>query len=306
VSGASVDLVGSFVVRSEEELPSGADGTYAFSTTPGDSVEFSYYGRQVELTVSEGPDRSKWAVLVDGEPVIEDDELLVLDGYSPTERFEVTTVVDAGADGPHVLAVINTNDRNEDATGFTLSIGQFEVLPPPRQSDLGTVLGLLFLVELLGLGFAAVTRGGFNRLAATMTTKRTIMLALSVYAVIAVWGYFLDAVIEFWFLACLVAVVQGGSQALSRSLYAGMSPTSESGEFFGFFSVMSKFSAILGPLLFAGAVALFGSSRPAILSIVVFFIVGIVLLRRVDVDEGRRVAHEADAEAAAANLIDDD
>jgi UMF1 family MFS transporter len=75
-----------------------------------------------------------------------------------------------------------------------------------------------------------------------------------------------------------------------------MSPTSVSGEFFGFFSVMSKFSAILGPVLFAGAVALFGSSRPAVLSLVLFFIVGIVLLGRVDVEAGQRIARAADAE----------
>jgi UMF1 family MFS transporter len=75
-----------------------------------------------------------------------------------------------------------------------------------------------------------------------------------------------------------------------------MSPTSVSGEFFGFFSVMSKFSAILGPVLFAGAVAIFGSSRPAVLSLVLFFIVGIILLARVDVDAGRRTAQQADEE----------
>ncbi len=85
-----------------------------------------------------------------------------------------------------------------------------------------------------------------------------------------------------------------------------MSPTSESGEFFGFFSVMSKFSAIAGPLIFAGAVALFDSSRPAILFVVAFFVVGIALLLRVDVDEGRRVAREADREIAAAHLLDSD
>ncbi len=113
---------------------------------------------------------------------------------------------------------------------------------------------------------------------------------------VAVWGFFLDAVIEFWFLAWMVAVVQGGSQALSRSLYAAMSPTSVSGEFFGFFSVMSKFSSILGPVIFAGAAAIFGSSRPAVLSLVVFFVVGIALLSRVDVAEGRRVALAADSE----------
>jgi UMF1 family MFS transporter len=69
---------------------------------------------------------------------------------------------------------------------------------------------------------------------------------------------------------------------------------------------MSKFSAIVGPLLFVLAVAVFGSSRPAILSIVVFFVVGIILLNRVDVDEGRRVAREADAAAAAAGAIEAD
>jgi MFS-type transporter involved in bile tolerance (Atg22 family) len=306
VDGGSVDLSGSFVVLAESDLPSSAGGAYAFTPSPGDFTEFTYNGREVELTLSEGPDRSKWAVLIDGEPVLDDDELLVIDGYNPTERFEVTTKIDAGSDGRHVLSLINTNDQGEDSSGFVMAIGRVEVLPPPRQSNLGTILGLLLTVQLVGLGFAAITRRGFGDLAATMTTKRTIILALVVYSVIAVWGFFLDAVIEFWFLAWLVAVVQGGSQALSRSLYAGMSPASESGEFFGFFSVMSKFSAIVGPLLFVGAVAVFGSSRPAILSIVVFFVVGIALLLRVDVDEGRRVAREADAAAAAANLIEGD
>jgi UMF1 family MFS transporter len=102
----------------------------------------------------------------------------------------------------------------------------------------------------------------------------------------------------------MVAVVQGGSQALSRSLYASMAPKALSGEFFGFFSVMSKFSAILGPLLFVGAVTLFGSSRPAVLGLIVFFVVGIYLLNRVDETEGRRVAREADDAAAAAGIIE--
>ena len=160
------------------------------------------------------------------------------------------------------------------------------------------------VVEVIGLLLAAVLgRPLFSGLADRMTTKRTIVLALTVYAAIAVWGFVLDSVIEFWFLAFMVAVVQGGSQALSRSLYASMSPKALSGEFFGFFSVMSKFSAILGPLVFASAVGVFGSSRPAILFIASFFIVGIALLLRVDVDEGRRVAHEADVAAANAHLV---
>jgi UMF1 family MFS transporter len=136
-------------------------------------------------------------------------------------------------------------------------------------------------------------------LANTIDTKRAILLAILVYIVIAIWGFFLDSVVEFWFLAWMVAVVQGGSQALSRSLFSSMSPASKSGEFFGLFGVMEKFSAIVGPLIFAFVAASLGSSRPAVLSIVVFFIVGGFLLTRVDVDEGRRVARAEDAAAVA-------
>jgi len=106
-------------------------------------------------------------------------------------------------------------------------------------------------------------------------------------------------VIEFWFLAWMVAVVQGGSQALSRSLYAAMSPSYKSGEFFGLFGIMEKFSAIVGPLTFAAAGVIFGSSRPAVLSLVLFFIVGGYILMRVNVPEGKRVARQDDAQYLA-------
>jgi len=144
--------------------------------------------------------------------------------------------------------------------------------------SIGTILGVIAAVEAVGVVLALLLgRPLFSR------------------AVIAVWGYFLNSVVEFWLLAWMVAVVQGGSQALSRSLYARLSPAAKSGEFFGLFGVMEKFSAILGPLLFAAAVALFGSSRPAIFSLIVFFIVGILMLRSVNIEEGVRVAREEDA-----------
>ncbi len=164
--------------------------------------------------------------------------------------------------------------------------------------NLGLVLGTILAVQGVGVVFALLLgRPLFGRLAATFDTRRSIVLSLVVYAVISVWGYFLNSVIEFWMLAWMVAIVQGGSQALSRSLYASLSPAAKSGEFFGLFGVMEKFSSILGPLLFAGAVAIFGNSRPAILSLITFFIIGIVLLRNVNVDEGARVAREEDARA---------
>ncbi len=94
----------------------------------------------------------------------------------------------------------------------------------------------------------------------------------------------------------MVAIVQGGSQALSRSLYASLSPPSMSGEFFGLFSIMSKFASFLSPVFFVVAIALFDSSRPGVLSIVVFFLVGGLLLSRVNVSAGRKTAQEKEAE----------
>jgi UMF1 family MFS transporter len=170
------------------------------------------------------------------------------------------------------------------------------VLPTSMTSNIGFILGLIIAVELVGLLLAFLLGNPlFSGLAEMLDTKRSVLLALLVYAVISIWGFFLNSVIEFWFLAWMVAIVQGGSQALSRSLYASMSPASKSGEFFGLFGIMEKFSAIFGPLIFAAAVATFGSSRPAVLSIVAFFIVGGLLLITVNVEEGRSVAQAEDA-----------
>jgi UMF1 family MFS transporter len=93
----------------------------------------------------------------------------------------------------------------------------------------------------------------------------------------------------------MAAVVQGGSQALSRSLYAAMSPAAKSGEFFGLFGVMEKFSAIIGPLFFAAAGIIFGSSRPAVLSLIALFFIGGYVLTKVNVEAGKRIAQEEDA-----------
>jgi len=291
----AIEAGGAWAVFSQDDLGAGAHSDYAMADETGATITFAYNGREIAVTYGKGPDHGEWAVLIDGEPVTDGDEPLVVDGYNEAVRFGEREIVDAGEAGEHVLTLINTGISDPDSTGTVMTIGGLEVLEPTRESSLGTLLGLLLLVEI-ACALLALLVGPrlLTGVASRMTTKRTILLALTVYSVIAVWGFFLDTVIEFWFLAWMVAVVQGGSQALSRSLYAAMSPASMSGEFFGFFSIMSKFSAIVGPLIFASAIFLFGSSRPAVLGIVVFFVAGGLLLRRVDVEEGRRVAEEAD------------
>jgi MFS transporter, UMF1 family len=99
-------------------------------------------------------------------------------------------------------------------------------------------------------------------------------------------------------LAILVGMVQGGTQALSRSMFASMIPRHKSSEFFAFFGVFERYAGILGPLVFASMVDATGSSRNAILAVLAFFIVGGAVLSMVDVESGRRAARAAEAEVS--------
>ena len=98
---------------------------------------------------------------------------------------------------------------------------------------------------------------------------------------------------DFLVLAVLVGMVQGGTQALSRSLFANLIPAERSGEFFGLFSVFEKFAGILGPWAFSIAIVLTGSSRTAILAVILFFVVGGGMLMLVDVEKGREAVGRA-------------
>jgi MFS transporter, UMF1 family len=152
------------------------------------------------------------------------------------------------------------------------------------------------LVQFLGIPFTFL----YGMLAGRIGAKPSIFLTLVIYAVIVTLGYFMKTATHFYILAALVAIVQGGSQALSRSLFASMIPRFKSSEFFGFFSVFEKFAGLFGPLLFSLSIAIFGSSQVALLSVIAFFVVGGAILVFVNVDEGRRVARQVEAEHAAA------
>jgi UMF1 family MFS transporter len=173
---------------------------------------------------------------------------------------------------------INTIIRMASIYGSQLGIGQ---------SDL--ILALL-LVQFVGIPFAFA----FGRLAEGIGAKRSIFLSLAVYVGISILGYFMKTAAHFYLLAILVGMVQGGSQALSRSLFASMIPRQKSSAFFAFFAVFEKFAGIIGPAIFAAVIGATGSSQNAILSVIVFFVVGALLLARVDVAEGQRVAREAE------------
>ena len=129
----------------------------------------------------------------------------------------------------------------------------------------------------------------FGRYSIRVGTKRALFTSIMIWASVSVAAFFLPvgAAAPFLVLAILIGFVLGGTQALSRSLYGSMIPEEQSAEFYGFFSVFSKFSAIWGPWIFAFVRQTTGSARWAILSIALFFIFGGLLFRTVDIDQGR-------------------
>lgn len=144
----------------------------------------------------------------------------------------------------------------------------------------------LIVTQIVGVPCAM----GFGALARRIGAKTGILIGLGFYAAICGFAAFMKEAWHFWVLAIAVGMVQGGTQALSRSVFASMIPKGHSGEFFGFFSTMEKFAGIAGPLLLGLIWAEGGDPRLGIVALAVFFIAGMILLSRVDVDEGRRIA----------------
>jgi len=125
------------------------------------------------------------------------------------------------------------------------------------------------------------------------SAKGVILVCLAVYAVVCVWSSTMQQASDFYWLAAAIGLVMGGVQALSRSMYARLIPSHQAAEFFGFFNMLGKFAAVMGPALMGVASIMSGSARFSILVIVVLFVVGAVLLSRVnDVVAEETAVHE--------------
>jgi MFS transporter, UMF1 family len=175
---------------------------------------------------------------------------------------------------------IQTIIKMATAYGTELGIGQ------------SALIGAILLVQFVGIPCSFL----FGIVAGRIGPKPALFAGLVVYTVISVLGYYMRTAARFYALAALVGMVQGGTQALSRSVFASMVPPHKSGEFFGFWSVFEKFAGIFGPLIFAATIAASGSSRNAILSVIAFFAVGATLLAFVDIEAGREAARKTEAD----------
>ena len=149
--------------------------------------------------------------------------------------------------------------------------------------ETGTILGCFLMIQFVAMPGALL----FSRLAGRYNTKQAVLVSLLLFTAITVYASIMRTAVEFWILGFAVAIVLGGSQALSRSLFSSLVPKNRSAEFFGFYAISSKFASIFGPLAFALLIDMTGSNRLAILALALFFVVGIVLLLGVDVEQGR-------------------
>lgn len=151
--------------------------------------------------------------------------------------------------------------------------------------ETGDLIKALLLVQFVGFPATILVA----KLAQMWDTKKAIYLTLGVYVLIAVLAAFMKDVGSFYLLAVMIALVQGGIQAMSRSYYSKMIPAGYAAEFFGFYNFLGKFATVLGPLLIGAVAVATHSPRAGIASVAVFFVIGALLLTKVD---EKKVAEE--------------
>ncbi len=184
---------------------------------------------------------------------------------------------------------------------YANGIGTIITMAVAFGTDLGfgtmILIGTLLMVQFVAAPFSIL----FGKLSKKLGIKKSITLSLLIYTIVAIIGYFMTEEWHFLLLGFGVAMVQGGSQALSRSLIGQLMPKSKSAEFYGFFSVSEKFNTVIGPFIMALVTDLTGDSRWGIVSLVVFFIAGIVMLRGVNIERGIKQAKEEEARMVQVN-----
>jgi UMF1 family MFS transporter len=184
-----------------------------------------------------------------------------------------------------LIAFMLYNDGIQTVINLATTYGSVEL----RLSTSVLMLTLL-LIQFIAMGGALL----FGRIAERTGAKHAIMITLVIWSGVVMYAYFIHSAAQFMFLGAVVGLVLGGSQALSRSFFGSMIPESASSEFYGFYTVFTKFSSIWGPLVFGVIKQATGSSRLAIVSLISFFIVGLLLLSQVN--EGKaRMARAAGA-----------
>ena len=163
-------------------------------------------------------------------------------------------------------------------------------------TDQSFLLGIFLMVQFVAI-FGALL---FERLAYAINTKNAILVSLILWCGVVIYGYgFLRTTTDAWVMGVVIAIVLGGSQALSRSLFSRMIPEGREASFFGLYEVSERGTSWLGPLLFGVVVAATDSYRQALLSLIVLFVVGTIVLYLTDTDKAIHQAGNLLPEEAA-------
>ncbi len=152
--------------------------------------------------------------------------------------------------------------------------------------DANRLIVALLITQFVGFPSAIV----FGKIGEKFGPKTGIFIGIGVYIIVTIWAFFMKHVIEFYALAVAIGLVQGGVQSLSRSFFTRIIPANKSAEFFGFYNMLGKFAAVIGPILMGWIGLVFGDPRLGILSIIVLFVSGAILLSLVNEQEGIRMA----------------
>ncbi|MDP6170067.1 MAG: MFS transporter [Candidatus Marinimicrobia bacterium] len=152
----------------------------------------------------------------------------------------------------------------------------------------GDLITAILMVQFIGFPAAIL----YHWFGTRIGVKNAVLIAIGGYGMITLLGYFMTDRLHFYLLASLIGIFQGGIQALSRSLFTRLVPKNKEAEFFGFYNMLGKFAAVIGPVLMGWITVMTGNPRMGILSIVSLFILGGLFLRKVDFEEGERIALE--------------
>ncbi|MDH5358904.1 MAG: MFS transporter [Gammaproteobacteria bacterium] len=152
--------------------------------------------------------------------------------------------------------------------------------------DSGNLIVALLITQFVAFPAALI----YGYMGSRYGAKNGLYVGIVVYIILVFWASIISSIGEFYTLAIMVGLVQGGVQSLSRSLYARIIPHNRSGEFFGFYNMVGKFAAVIGPVLMGSVALLTGSNRYAMLSISILFILGMWFLMKTDIPSGEEMA----------------
>jgi UMF1 family MFS transporter len=192
-----------------------------------------------------------------------------------------------------LLAYFLYNDGIQTVIAVSATFAAAPVARGGIEVDQSTLIVVILMIQFVAFGGALL----WGKLAGWVGAKRSILISLVIWAGVVIYAYGglqgETRVLQFWILGAFIAVVMGGSQAISRSLFAQMIPAGKEAEFYSFYEVSERGTSWTGPLLFGIMNQAFGSLRPAILSLIFFFVMGLILLPFVNVKKAIEDAKHA-------------